>query len=168
LGNFTISAYCRKGVRRGCVLGTTILCIIVKPVYDAILVILRPEDFWFNYADDVYLGGKPWNVALALDAASGLYAMVGLTLGWGPKKIELQLPLDCDPDHLSLPRDDSHRPLLDVVSGFKASMGVPMHPSNCDAFITDALRPLARRHDNMLDLVANVSDEDPSASLLFL
>ena len=146
-----------------------ILRIIVRHVYDAILVILGPEGFWFSYAEDVYLGGKPWNVALALDAASGLYAMFELTLGWGPKKTELQLPLDFDSDHLPLPRGDpAGRPIPDVVTGCKACMGVPKHPSSCYAFITTALQPLARRHDTLLDLVAYVSDEDPFASLRLL
>jgi hypothetical protein len=46
LENFIFTVLCRKGVRQGCVLGTTILCITVKPVYDAILVILGPENFF--------------------------------------------------------------------------------------------------------------------------
>ena len=33
LGNSVLSVLCRKGVRQGCVLGTTIMCIIVKLVY---------------------------------------------------------------------------------------------------------------------------------------
>jgi hypothetical protein len=62
------------------VLGTTLLCITATPVYDAILVILGPEGFLFSYADDVYMGGVPGNVVLALAAAFGLYAMIGLAL----------------------------------------------------------------------------------------
>ena len=60
-------------------------CITVKPIYDAILVIVGPDGFLFN-ADDVYLGGVPGNVALALAAAPSLYRMIGLLLGWGPRK----------------------------------------------------------------------------------
>ena len=59
----------------------TILCITTWPVNDSLLVILGPEGFMLNYADDVYLGGVPWNVALALDAAPSFYAMIGLSLG---------------------------------------------------------------------------------------
>ena len=51
--NFVLIVMCRKGVRQGCVLGTTIMCITVRLVYDAILVILGPEIFLFIYADDV-------------------------------------------------------------------------------------------------------------------
>ena len=103
LGNFVLSVMCRKGVRQGCVLGTTIMCITGRPVYDAILVILGPEGFLFSYADDVYLGKVPGNVAVALAAAPGLYRMTGFSLGWGPRKIELELPPGCDPNNLPLP-----------------------------------------------------------------
>jgi hypothetical protein len=73
LGNFIMSVLCCRGVRQGCVLKTTIMCVTVRPIYDALLVILGPEGFLFSFADDVYMGGVPWNVALALDATSGLY-----------------------------------------------------------------------------------------------
>ena len=75
-------------------MGTNLLCITVRPVYDALLVILGPEGFLFSYVDDVYMGGAPRNVALALAAVSELYAMIGLSLGWGPRKTELQVPGD--------------------------------------------------------------------------
>jgi hypothetical protein len=81
LGNFILGVFCRQGVRQGCVLGTTILCITVKPVYDALLCILGPKGFFFSYADDVYMGGVPDKVALSVDDVSGLYAMIGLSLG---------------------------------------------------------------------------------------
>ena len=83
------------------------MCITVKPVYEAILVILRPEGFLFSYANDVYLGGVPGNVALALAAAPGLYGMTCFSLGWGSRKTELEPRLECDPDCLPLPRNDS-------------------------------------------------------------
>jgi hypothetical protein len=85
---------------------------------------------------NVYLRGVPWNVALALDAASDLYAMIRLSLGWGPRNTELQLLVDYDHDHLPLPRDESSKPLPEVVNGFKACLGVPRHPTYCDMFIT--------------------------------
>jgi len=62
-------------------MGTTILCVTVRLIYDALMVILEPEGFLISFADDVYMEGVPWNVALALDAASGLYVMIGLSLG---------------------------------------------------------------------------------------
>jgi hypothetical protein len=144
MGNFVMSVLCRKGVRHGCVLCMTIMCIIVRHVFDALLEILGPEGCLFNYADDVYLGGVHWNVALALDAASVLYAMIGLSLGWGPRKTELQLLVECEHDHLPLPRDKSGRPLPEVVNGFRACLGVPWHPTNCDMRITEAMLPLAK------------------------
>jgi len=94
--------------------------------------------------------------------------MIGLSLGWGPRRTEHQLPAGCDPDILPLPLDNSGRLLRDIVPGFKACLGVPRHPSNCDAFIKDALLPLAQRHDNLLDLVNKVFDEDPFATLRLL
>ena len=63
-------------------------------------------------------------MALALDAASGLYVMIALSLSWGPRKTELQIPVDYDLNKLPLPRDDSCRPLPEVVNGFKARLGV--------------------------------------------
>ena len=44
------------------------------------------EGFLFNDADDVYTGGVPTRVAIRQTFAPGLYVMVGLELGWGPKK----------------------------------------------------------------------------------
>jgi hypothetical protein len=89
----------------------TILYITDRPVYDALMVILDPEGFLFSYASDVYMSGTPMSVALALDVASDLYGMIGLHLGWGPKKTELILSPGCDPDNLSFPRDPIGRPL---------------------------------------------------------
>ena len=106
-------------------LGTNTLCIAVMHVYDELLVILGPEGFLLSFADDVYMGGVPVNVAVALDAASGLYAMIGLSMGWPPRKTELQLPDNCDQDTLPLPRDKLGRPLPEVVEGFRACLGVP-------------------------------------------
>ena len=86
----------------------------------------------------------------------------------GPLKTELQVPEGCDPDSLPLPLHNYGRPLPAIVPGFKACLGVPRHPSNCDAFIKDALLPLAQRHDNLIDLGNGVSDEDPYAAMRLL
>ena len=88
-------------------LGTTILCINVGPDYDALLVVLGPEGFLFSYEDDVDMGGVLENVAHALAAVVGLYGMIYLSLGWGSRKTELEPRLECDPDCLPLPRNDS-------------------------------------------------------------
>jgi hypothetical protein len=88
-GNFVMTFFCSKGVRQGCVMGTNLMCITMRKVYDALLVIMGPEGFLYNYVDDVYMGGTPRNVALALASASELYALIGLSLGWGPRKTEL-------------------------------------------------------------------------------
>ena len=65
-------------MRHGCVLGTSILCITVRPVYDALRSLMGPEDFLFSYADDVYNGGGPSQVAHTLATTPGIYADVGL------------------------------------------------------------------------------------------
>ena len=122
----------------------------------------------FSYVDDVYMGGAPRNVALALATSSKLYALIGLFLGWGPRKTKLQVPGDNDLAILPIPQDEAGRPLPEVVSGFASCLGVPRHPSNCSRFITKALKPLASRHDSSLDLVADVSEEDPFAALRLL
>ncbi len=105
---------------------------------------------------------------MALDAASSMYVMIGLSLGLGPRKTELSLPLGCDPESLPLLRAAFGCPLPDIVPSFKACLGVPRHPSNCDSFIKAALSPLAQRHDDLLDLVEVVSEEDPFAALRLL
>ncbi len=55
LGNFIICVFYSRGVRHGCVLDTTILCVTTCPIYDAPLGLLGPYGFLFNYADDVYI-----------------------------------------------------------------------------------------------------------------
>jgi hypothetical protein len=55
LDYFVVCVLCKCGVRQGCVLGTTIMCITVKPVYDALRELLGPEGFFFSYADDAYM-----------------------------------------------------------------------------------------------------------------
>ena len=47
-------------------------------------------------------------------------------------------------------------------------MGVPKHSTNDEDFIQEALEPVARRHDNLLELVAIVFIEDPLAALSLL
>jgi hypothetical protein len=111
------------------------------------------------------MGGRPVKVALTLSVAPDLYIMVGMQLGWGPTKTELILPGTCDPERLPLPRDAPDKPLPDVIHGFKTCLGVPRHPTNEDTFIATALEPIARRHDNLLEFIADVSDEDPFAAL---
>ena len=89
-------------------------------------------------------------------------------MGWGPKKTELVLPLNCDPDSLPLLRDPANHPLPDIVLGFMACLGVPRHPTCDEKFITAALEPVALPHDSLLELAADVSDEDPLAALRLL
>ena len=98
-----------------CVLGNTILTITAMPVYDALRNLLRVEGFLFSYADDVYMGSAPVQVADALTTAPGIYANVSLSIGLGPKKTELVLPTDCDPEEQPIPRNPRGEPLPDIV-----------------------------------------------------
>ena len=43
-----------------------------------------------------------------------------------------------------------------------------MHPTSKVDFILDALEPVAKRHDSLLEHLANVSDEDPFTTLRLL
>ena len=164
-GNFVLALFYKRGVRQGCVPGNAILIITVRPVYDALRNALGFEGFLFSYADDVYMGGTPVQVADALTAAHGIYASVGLSIGWGPKKTELVLPTDCDPEELPISRNPRGEPLSDIVHGFKACMWVPRHPANDVELILEALQQVANRHDNLLELFGDVSEEDPFAAL---
>ena len=76
------------------------------------------------------------------------------------------LPLDCYPDDLFLPRVSAGHLLLEVVNGFKACLGVPRHPTSAVSFIIAALEPIASRYDNLMELVTNISEEDPFAALI--
>ena len=67
-----------RGVRQGCVLGTTILCITAMLVYDALRNLLGVEGVMFSYADEVYTGGKPVQVADTLTPTPDIYGYVGL------------------------------------------------------------------------------------------
>ena len=55
-------------------LGTNIRGVKILPVYDALLFLLGSDGFLFTYADDVYMGGVPIQVAITLSATPGLYA----------------------------------------------------------------------------------------------
>ena len=73
-------ALLQPGVRQGRVLGNIILNITAMPEYDALRNLLGVEGFLFGYADDVYMGGKPVQVADALTTAPDIYASVGLSI----------------------------------------------------------------------------------------
>jgi hypothetical protein len=63
VGNFVLAILCKRGVRQGCVLGTTILCITARPVCNTLRNLLGVEVFMSSYANDVYMRGKTVNVA---------------------------------------------------------------------------------------------------------
>ena len=52
--------------------------------------------------------------------------------------------------------------------GFKACLGVPMHPTSDDTFVLNDLEHVAQRHDSLLDLIADNNDQDPFVALRLL
>ena len=54
------------------------------------------------------------------------------------------------------------------MQGFKACPAVPRLPTGDIDFIVGALSQLATRHDNLLELVVNVAEEDPFVALRLL
>ncbi len=122
----------------------------------------------FSYADDVYMGITPPNIAHTLTQAHIIFEAAGITLGWGPKKTKLVLLTECDLDDLLLSRNQRGEPFLDIAPGFKACLGVSRHPVADGDFIVNALRHVADLHSNLLELVADVSEEDPFAAIRLL
>ena len=114
------------------------------------------------------MGGQPVLVAHTLTSAYVIYADVGLSLGWLSKKTKLVLPAGCEHGGLLLSRNLRGDPLPDIVQGFKACLGVPYHPAGDEDFILGALQQLAVRHDSLLELVGDVSEENSFATLRLL
>jgi hypothetical protein len=52
-----------------------------------------------------------------------------------------------------------------MVPGFSSCLGVPRHVSDDHAFVTSAHTNISIRHDRILDLVEDIPDEDPLATL---
>ena len=122
----------------------------------------------YAYCDDAYLIAEPDTMADAFAQAPATYGKVGLKLGYGPEKTEIILPHGYDREDFPYPLDDPSVPAPHVVSGFKLCLGVPRHHTNDQVFITAALHDFGVKHDRLLDLVEEVSDEDPFAALRLL
>jgi hypothetical protein len=100
--------------------------------------------------------------------APELFAIVGLQIGWGPTKSELDLPYGCDPDGLDFPRGKMCRPLPHLVQGMASCLGFPRHRSMCAEFVTHALQKIYKRHDGLAALVVDACEDDPLAALRLL
>ncbi len=107
-------------------------------------------------------------MATALQHAPGIFAKVGLRLGYGPGKTELILPKGCSRQDFPFPLDDPDVAAPQVVVGFKSCLGVPRHFENDPEFLHEALHAMGTAHDRLLDLTEEVADEDPFAALRIL
>ncbi len=116
----------------------------------------------YAYCDDEYLIAEPDKIADVLATGStAFYGKDGLKLGYGPGKTKIILPQGYDREEFPYPLDDPSVQAPQVVTGFKSCLGVPPHHTNDQVFITDALHDLGVKHDRLLNLVEEVSDEDP-------
>ena len=167
-GNLYDTFHSRRGVRQGCVLGTFLFCLAMKPVYDRLRALLGPAGLLLAYSDDIYCAADPVLAAVALSEAPPLYGKIGLRIGWGRDKTELCLPPGVDPRDLPLPRDDQGNLLPHLVDGFDACLGIPRHRDNCRAFIRNALSRVEKKHDGLLQLVEEIAEFDPLAALNML
>jgi len=112
--------------------------------------------------------GEPDKMAEVLAHAPIIYGKVGMKIGYGPGKTKLILPRDYDREDFPYPLDDPSVLVPHVVTGFMTCLGVPRHHNNDQAFIAAALLDLGVKHDKLLDLVDEISDEDPFATLRVL
>jgi len=81
-----------RGVRQGCVLGTFLFCITMRPVYARLRDAVGEEGVLYTYCDDFYLLALAEHMATALHEAPEIFGKVGLRIGYGPGKTELILP----------------------------------------------------------------------------
>jgi hypothetical protein len=167
-GNFVMETRNKRGVRQGCVLGMFLFCLAMVPVYDRLKNIAGEEGVVYAYCDDSYILAPVDQMAQVLHQAPGIFGKVGLRIGYGPGKTELVLPKDCSREAFPYPLDDPLISAPQVVTGFGSCLGVPRHPTNDPTFIHSSLQKMGEAHDRLLDLVEEVSDEDPFAALRLL
>ena len=79
------------GVRQGCVLGMFLFCITMEPIYARMRAAVVDEGVMYTYCDDSYILAPTEQMATSLQPTQGIFAKVGLRLGYGPGKTELIL-----------------------------------------------------------------------------
>ncbi len=94
--NFIFGKHSRRGVRKGCVMGTFLCYPTMEHAYRRLAATLRSEGALYSYSDDAYILVEPNHSIVTLLASPTLYNKVGLRLGWGPGKTELVLPFGFD------------------------------------------------------------------------
>ena len=167
-GKFVVGVRNRRGFRQGCVLGMFLFCVTMQPIYARLQEAVGEEGALYTYCDDSYLLAPAEQMATTLREAPGIFAKVGLRIGYGPGKTKLILPRGCSREAFPLTLDDPQVPAPHVVAGFKSCLGVPRHFENDPAFIHEALQNIGHTHDRLLDLTEEIADEDPFAALRLL
>ena len=75
------------------------------------------------------------------------------------------MPADCNPVVFLAQQGEG---LFHIVAGFNACLGVPRKVVNDPEFISSTLEGMGVRHDRLLDLIVDVSDEGHFAALRLL
>ena len=86
-----------RGARRGCVLGTLILCLTISPIYAAKCRTRENDRTILKLSDDAYLMIKPDKAAQSVTTATPLFVMVGIRIRWGHGNSELATPTKLQP-----------------------------------------------------------------------
>ena len=107
-------------------------------------------------------------MATSLQQAPGIFAKVGIRLGYGPGKTQLVLPKGCSRQDFPFPLDDPEVAAPQVVAGFKSCLRFPRHFDNDPEFLREALHAMGSSYNMLLDLTEEVADEDPFAALRLL
>ena len=58
-GDYYETFHSKRGVRQGCVLGTFLFCLAMKPIYDRLRALLGPSGLLLTYSDDIYCAALP-------------------------------------------------------------------------------------------------------------
>jgi hypothetical protein len=140
----------------------------MEPVYSRLRAVMGEQGALYAYCDNSYIVVEPETLATVLAQAQIFFEKASMKIGYDPGKTELILPRGYDRDTFPYSLDDLDDPAPQVVPGLKACLGVPRHFANDQAFITDVLQDMGANHDCLLDLVEEISDEDPLASLRLL
>jgi len=107
-------------------------------------------------------------MAEVLQQALEIYGKVGLRINLGPGKTYLILPKSYVRSSFPYPLDDPGVAAPRVIQGFSTCLGVPRHIDNKHAFIIDALTAIGAKHDRLLNLSEEISDDTPFATLRLL
>ena len=116
-----------------------LFCITMEPVYARMRAVVGDEGVMYTYCDDSYILAPAEQMATTLQQAPGIFAKVGLRLGYGPGKTELIFPKGCSRQDFPFPLDNPDVAAPQVVAGFKSCLEVPRHFEKDPEFLHEAL-----------------------------